>query len=322
MLLRIHIVTPGALGKSSGNRTTAVRWGRILDDLGHKVSIDGEWNGQQVDLLIAIHAWRSADAIERFKAAHPERPLIVTLAGTDVYEFQTRDPQRVHRSMALADRLVGLHDRVSADIPARFASKIAIVLQSVEPHAAPRSVARDRFDICVVAHLRDIKDPLRAAHACALLAPDSRVRVQLVGRAEEASWIERIDAQRRGNARFCYRGELCASEVRAVLRDAHCMVISSLNEGGANVVSEAIVAGCPIMASRVSGNIGLLGEDYDGYFDAANTDQLAALMARAERQPEFLAALERQIQALRPRFLPSAESAAWRDLLASLKRRR
>jgi glycosyltransferase involved in cell wall biosynthesis len=81
------------------------------------------------------------------------------------------------------------------------------------------------------------------------------------------------------------------------------------------VISEAIVAGLPVIASRVAGNVGLLGEDYAGYFSTGDTQELARLMARAESDSEFLSELKLHCGRLARLFSPERELAAWRDLI-------
>lgn len=89
-------------------------------------------------------------------------------------------------------------------------------------------------------------------------------------------------------------------------------------EGGANSVSEAIAAGVPVVASRVPGNLGLLGENYPGYFPAGDAEALARLLFRAETDEQFLAQLKLAGQNLAGKFLPEQELGAWRKLLAEL----
>jgi glycosyltransferase involved in cell wall biosynthesis len=50
------------------------------------------------------------------------------------------------------------------------------------------------------------------------------------------------------------------------------LVLSSKSEGGANVISEAVMASVPVIASRIPGTVGLLGENYPGYFEFGDTD--------------------------------------------------
>jgi glycosyltransferase involved in cell wall biosynthesis len=96
---------------------------------------------------------------------------------------------------------------------------------------------------------------------------------------------------------------------------APLMVLSSVMEGGANVISEALVAGTPVLASEIAGSIGLLGHDYPGYFPVRDTAALTALLHRAETDPEFLAGLRRHCAARAALFDPARERRAWCDAL-------
>jgi glycosyltransferase involved in cell wall biosynthesis len=88
------------------------------------------------------------------------------------------------------------------------------------------------------------------------------------------------------------------------------MVISSRMEGGANVVCEAVRIGVPVLASRVSGNVGLLGARYAGYFPLEDTRALAALIEKAKENGAFYRTLERQMARLRPLVDPRREARA------------
>ena len=124
------------------------------------------------------------------------------------------------------------------------------------------------------------------------------------------------------NPRYLWRDDVPRAAVQNLLRRSHAMVLSSLSEGGANVVSEAIVAGVPILASRMDGNVGLLGGDYPAYFPVGDTQALARLMRRIEIDRRFVVTLRRAIARRAPLFRPEREVAAWRELLASLEPRR
>jgi putative glycosyltransferase (TIGR04348 family) len=270
------------------------------------------------DLLIAIHAFRSAQAVTDFRARHPGRPVVVLLAGTDVYRFQHSDPEPTLASMAAADRLVGLHDAVAADIPQRFRGKLRVILQSAAPLPWPWRPSRRHVDVCVAGHLRAEKDPLRAAVAARRLPVDSRVRIVHLGRAHDEEWAAAARAEMARNARYLWLGEVPRGEVRRRFARSHAMVISSVMEGGANVVSEALVAGLPVLASRIPGNTGLLGDDHPGLFAAGDDAALSALLLRVERDAAFVEALRARGAALAPRFAPAREGEHWARLLAEL----
>jgi len=85
--MHIGIITPAAPGSLNGNRATAQRWANFLMQLGHQVDIYTKWNGEFCDIMIALHAWRSADSVASYKQKHPNKPLVLAMTGTDLYRF-------------------------------------------------------------------------------------------------------------------------------------------------------------------------------------------------------------------------------------------
>ena len=282
------------------------------------MTIAGDRVDQSTDAMVAIHAWRSAAAIHHFKTCHPARPVILQLSGTDIYQYLTEDPSPTLRSMLLADRLVALNSLAWRVVPKKFHAKLQVIFQSVPKSMQPRHPGQRHIDISVIGHLRDVKDPLRAAAAARLLPAMSRVRIVHVGRAYDADWAAKAKAEMATNPRYVWRDDVPRAVVKNLLRRSHAMVLSSLSEGGANVISEAVVAGVPILASRIDGNVGLLGADYPGYFPVGDTEALARLLQRIETDRRFVATLDRAIARRAPLFRPEREIAAWRRLLAGL----
>jgi putative glycosyltransferase (TIGR04348 family) len=318
--MKIVLITPEGPTKRTGNKVAARRWARILRHLGHRVRMAADYDGRPADLMVAVHAWRSAAAIARFKAVYPTRPVILQLSGTDIYESIESDPKTTLRAMDSSDRLVALNDLAWRKVPKRLRDRLVVIHQSAAP-ARRRRLSADAVVISVIGHLRDVKDPLRAAEAARLLPENSRVRVEQVGRAYTPQWAARARAEMDGNPRYTWRDDVPAASVRTLLARSHAMVISSLSEGGANVISEAAVSGVPILASRMDGNVGLLGTGYPGYFPVGDTRALARLLLRMEREPRFVASLEKALARRAKLFRPDCEIAAWRRLLAGLKRR-
>jgi putative glycosyltransferase (TIGR04348 family) len=271
-------------------------------------------------MMVAIHAWRSAATISNFKAHHPDRPVVLQLSGTDLYQYLDEDPAPTLRSMALADRLVALNDRARRAVPRRLRPRLVTIHQSVPAPRQRRQPSVRTVDIAVIGHLRDVKDPLRAAAAARLLPEASRVRIIQVGRAYSDQWAARARDETAHNPRYVWREDVPAAAVRRLLLRSHAMVISSLSEGGANVVSEAVVAGVPVLASRIDGNVGLLGDTYPGYFPVGGTKALARLLRRVEIDSAFVERLTRAVSRRAARFRPAREVAAWRTLLRGLAR--
>ena len=316
--MKIHLVTPAKRNARNGNRTSALRWAGMLRDKGHVVHVDTDYKGESTNLLIALHAWRSAGAIDRYRQHYPTGPLIVALGGTDVNGFLKSDPETTLRSILAADALVCLHYLIADELPEDQREKLHVIRQSASPLSSPRKPVRKHFDVCVIGHLREEKDPLRTAQAAALLPKTSRLRVIHLGKAHSSQWQERAEKEMAENPRYFWKGEVPAWRVRIEFQRTHLMVISSNQEGGANVVSEAIVAGVPIIASDIPGNVGLLGKGFPGYYPVGDEQALANLLYRAETDSAFLASLEKYGQRLAPLFSPAHEASAWTKLVASL----
>jgi putative glycosyltransferase (TIGR04348 family) len=316
--MKISLVTPASKTARSGNQATAMRWARILRGLGHRVRVAMQYDDTPADLMIALHAWRSADSIAAWRARYPHRPLIVGLAGTDIYRFQQTDPEVTIGSMRFADMLIGLHDLVGDAIPADLRGKLRVIHQSAPPLPKRLPPVRNAFEVLVAGHLREEKDPLRTALAVRGLPSDSRVRVVHLGGAYEASWSDAARAEMMENSRYHWRGEVPYRACRRAMARAPLMVLSSIMEGGANVVSEALVCGVPVAASEIAGSVGLLGGDYRGYFPVGDTAALTELLHRCEIDADFLAELRRQCAARAPLFDPGRESEAWRHVLEQI----
>jgi putative glycosyltransferase (TIGR04348 family) len=319
--MEIIVITPPGPSTRTGNAVAALRWARILRQLGHRVTIAADYRDEPFDAMAAIHAWRSAEAIRRFKMRYPERPLVLQLSGTDIYQYISEDSEPTLRSMELADRLVALNSLAWRVVPRKFRKKLRVIFQSVPKPYVPRKPSQRHIDVSVIGHLRDVKDPLRAAEAARLLPPASRIRVVQIGRAYSAEWAAKARAEMAANPRYLWRDDVPRAAVQRLLRRSHAMVLSSRSEGGANVISEAVVVGVPILASRMDGNVGLLGSDYPGYFPVGDTKALARLLQRIESDPRFVATLRRAIARRAPLFRPERETAAWRRLLAELAAR-
>jgi glycosyltransferase involved in cell wall biosynthesis len=215
--------------------------------------------------------------------------------------------------------LVALQDLARERVPVRFRRKVRVIHQSAPPlrQAAPGSVRS--FDVAVIGHLREVKDPFRAAKAARDLPARSRIRIVHLGAAETPQWAAMAKAEMKVNPRYVWRGDRPRAEVRRLLGRARAMVLSSLSEGGANVISETVAAGVPVLASRIDGSVGLLGRDYPGYFPVGDTAALARLLRRIETRPQFLARLHRAIARRAPLFRPAREKAAWKKLIGEIR---
>lgn len=315
--LDILIVTPAPKRARNGNRITALRWARILRRLGHRVRLAADLDGHACDLLVALHARKSGPAVGRLRARDPGVPVVVALAGTDLYGEGGVRPD-LPPALGLASRIVALQALACEALPEELRSRARVIHQSAAPPADPPARSAETFDVAVIGHLRPVKDPFRAALAARLLPADSRVRVLHAGAALAPDMEAAARAEMAANPRYRWLGPVPRRAALRTLAGCRLLALTSLQEGGANAVSEAVACGVPVVASRVDGSVGLLGDDYPGLFPAGDTAALAALLRRAETDGAFLAGLEERGRGLRPLFEPAEEERRWKALLGEI----
>jgi putative glycosyltransferase (TIGR04348 family) len=315
--MNISLITPAPPRSRTGHRVTALRWSRHLRDLGHSVHIDEEYTGRDCDILVALHAKRSFSSARRFREAHPDLPLIVALTGTDLYKDIHTDAG-AQQSLEMADRLIVLKTMGTNELPERHRAKTRVIVQSVQAPAGNFKPREGTFDVCVVGHLRPIKDPFRAAEAARLLEPSSKIEVKQIGGALSKDMEKKALDEVKSNPRYKWIGEVPRWKALRLLSRSRLHVLSSEMEGGANALCEAIACSVPTLASRISGSIGLLGEDYPGYFDVKDTEGLASLLERAENDPNFYGELKAWSERIKHIVEPANESHCWKNLVREL----
>ena len=266
------------------------------------------------DAMIALHARRSASAIHAWAKRYPDKPLVVVLTGTDLYrDIQTDTSAQL--SLQLATQLVVLQEAGVAELPTHLRSKARVIYQSAG-RLKPASKPANRLKAVMVGHLRDEKDPLTFIQAASLCGPHN-ICFEQIGDGLDPALASK--AAHASNAQPSYRwlGGLPRSQTRQRIKRAHVLVNCSLMEGGAHVILEAVLSGTPVLASRISGNVGMLGADYAGYFAVGNAADLAQLVKRCAAEPAFLAHLRGQCDMRAELFEPRLEKRLVRALLTS-----
>lgn len=313
-------MTPAFADANNGNWQTAHRWARFLGSA-YRVRVAGDWTGGDEDddgavLMIALHARRSAASVAAWRAAHPQRPLLLVLTGTDLYG-DIRSDASAARSLALADALVVLNERGATQLPADCRAKCHVVLQSCP---ARRTLARSgrHLRALVVGHLRDEKDPQTVFAAARLLAKRDDILIDHVGRALDPALGAQAAALAAEWPGYRWLGGLPHAATRSRIQRAHVLVHPSRIEGGANVVVEALRSGTPVLASCIDGNLGLLGDGYTGVFEPGDAAALAALLQRARDDAAMLPALQAQGAVRAPLFSPQVERARLHGIVARL----
>ncbi|MDB5861347.1 MAG: putative glycosyltransferase [Ramlibacter sp.] len=323
----IAIVSPALADANNGNWRTARRWQQFLeDDFG--VRILQHWPDTDANddcVLIALHARRSAPAIQAWAQAHPGRGLAVVLTGTDLYQDVAVDAA-AQRSLELAQRLVVLQECGVQDLPPAHRDKARVIYQSTRSQAAASKPA-DRLEAVMVGHLRQVKAPQTLFAAARLLQAGEGIRITHIGNADaEPALGDAARATANDCPHYTWAGALPHEQTLERIRSAHVLVHTSALEGGAHVILEAACQGTPVLASRVPGNVGMLGADYAGYFDAGDAAGLAALLraCRAGQSAQdpaarLLARLVAQCTLRAPLFAPERERSGLLRLVNELR---
>jgi len=310
------IVTPALAQANNGNWQTAQRWARLLRPA-YRVRLAAQWReGDGGALLIALHARRSAASLVAWHAAHPARPAVLVLTGTDLYRDIAADAS-AQRSLDLADTLVVLNELGPLGLPEALRAKAEVVLQSCAARV-PLAHARRHLRAVMVGHLRDEKDPRTYWRAARRLGARPDIRLDHIGAALDPALGAEAAALAAALPTFRWLGGLPHAAARRHIQAAHVLVHASRMEGGAHVVIEAIRSGTPVLASRIDGNLGLLGAGYEGVFEPGDDAGLAALLARARDDADMLPRLTAQLAPRAALFAPEAERASLHRIVAAL----
>lgn len=339
--MRILLVVPTAAPGVPGNRVTADRWAAFLRELGHRVAVRTDYDpgADTPDVLVALHARKSGAAALRFDRERKERTgrgdaaggLAVALTGTDLYRDLDDPDASAWEPVRRADRLVVLQERAPRVLPGAMQDKTRVIYQSVpelweeggaasgaSERGAALSSAAGPLRVCMLAHLRPVKDPLLAVGAARLLPERVRVRIDHFGSAYSEELAREARAASEDGIPYRWHGEVSREEALRELLASDLLLLTSRLEGAGNAASEAITARVPLLCTRVEGLVGMVGADYPGLFEAGDARGLAELLERAAADPPFRERLRRATEARRPLLDPDRERAAWADLLREL----
>jgi putative glycosyltransferase (TIGR04348 family) len=315
----VVLVSPAMAESNNGNWHTAHRWAHFLSSY-CDIALLPHWPSPSPSLqrtpqaMVALHARHSASSIRAWAEVYPDKPLIVVLTGTDLYRDIHTDAD-AQQSLALATHLVVLQDAGLTALPEVWRGKARVIYQSA-PALKPARKSSRRFGVLMVGHLRDEKDPLTFMRAAARDFA-AGIHFDQIGLALEPRFADAAHATAQHTARYRWLGGLSRAATRQRIKRAHVLINCSRMEGGAHVILEAVQSGTPVLASFISGNIGMLGADYLGYFAPGDDDQLAALVRRCADEPDFLALLQRQCSERARLFAPQVEKRLVINLLAS-----
>jgi putative glycosyltransferase (TIGR04348 family) len=316
----VVIISPALQDANNGNWQTARRWAQMLSKQ-HRTRIIMAWQPdsdvvcQSDEIMIALHARRSAASIAAWQQQRGSRSLIVALTGTDLYRDIHTDTLAQH-SLDAAGQLIVLQELGIQSLPQRHRPKTQIVFQSTTSRQTLPKTKR-HLNAVMVGHLRDEKMPQTLFEAARLLADDKTIRITHIGAGLDEKIAENAIKTEALCPEYTWARGLKHAQTRRKIQRAHVLVHTSKMEGGAHVIMEAVCSGTPVIASRMDGNVGMLGSSYDGYFPVGDAQALAAMLRRCKNEPSFLDHLAKQCALRAPLFAPSAEQISLLKIVAS-----
>jgi len=333
--MRIVIVSPVLADANNGNWQTAQRWRTLLAP--HAVRIVKQWPDAKAhkhpnlpdQVMLALHARRSASSVAAWAERRPlgAQGLAVVLTGTDLYRDIQSDPA-AQQSLSLARQLVVLQASGPDALPSDLRAKTRVIFQSSETlPTLSKPSTQAQLRAVMVGHLRDEKSPQTLFAAARLLQSEPHLFIDHLGEALDPALGEAARATAAACPNYRWLGGQTYTATRRHMQRAHVLVHTSLIEGGAHVVMEAILSGTPVLASRIPGNVGMLGDDYAGYFEPGDAQGLALLLRRCRgldtglgisSGDTWLAQLSAQCALRAPLFSPDAERTALQQLVRDL----
>jgi len=324
--VQVVIVTPALADANNGNWRTAQRWRRFLEPL-YRTRLVKEWPDEDAaadSLMIALHARRSATSIAAWCEHQTGPSLVVVLTGTDLYRDIHTDTSAQH-SLELADLLVTLQERGPLALLPAHRAKTRVIFQSAAKRAMLPKTSR-HFRALMVGHLRAEKSPATLFAVARMIEPDEGILIDHVGGPLDRVLASEAEATMAACPHYRWLGNRPHEETRRRIQRAHVLVHCSQIEGGSHAILEAVACGTPVLASAIDGNIGLLGENYAGYFpwgDAGRLTHLLRQCSKAQADPAaLLQQIKAQITARASLFAPLAEQQAVRQLVADLLTKR
>lgn len=295
----ILIVTPFLADANNGNWRTAQRWQKLLTPQYRPiVTSDATAIPDRPALAIVLHARRGHESLLQLRERFPQLPLMLVLTGTDLYGDMARSAE-AQESLNMADAVIVLQEDAIRFVPSAARRKTHVVFQSA-PSLVPAAKPQGRLDCVVVGHLRAEKSPETIFDLVPLLRPDEPIHITHIGNGLDEALAARASVLK--SARYHWVGGLPHGLTRAAIKRSHLLIHPSRIEGGANVIAEAVTAGTAVVASQMSGNVGMLGGRYDGYFPVGDTHGLLAILRKALAEPNYLSRLNTACKARAPLF--------------------
>ncbi|YCM44811.1 glycosyltransferase [Verrucomicrobiaceae bacterium 227] len=308
------MASPYPLTDLKGNSVTTHRIVEILREQGIEARGCHGFDGQPADILISLHAVKGAQAVVDYREVSPDGKVIVLMTGTDIYQFLPEGSIEGDRALEMADAVVVVFDRAIQSLDVRWREKAVVIPSSLAPVKVVAKPECPPFAISVVGHLRPVKQSFLTIEAVARHPEWKDVEVWQIGESLDEQCTAEAREWEKRDSRYRWFGGLPREESLALCARSSLTVNSSILEGGANAVLEAMTMGVPVLANKIEGNLGLLGDDYPGYFEGEMDEILSKVITGGV---DLLAWKDHSSSRL-PQFSREHEAACWLDLFGKL----
>jgi len=313
--MKVCVASPYALTELKGNTVTTERIVDLLVTGGIEARASHLFDGAEADVLIALHAVKGAPAVFDFREKFPEGKVVILITGTDLYESLPAGSEMGHRALREADRIVVVQEDAVLRLPEELREKTLVIPASLDPIEVSANAVAPPFVISIVGHPRPVKRPFLVMEEVAKHPEWRDVEVWQIGEALDEESLKKGEEWLENDSRYRWFGGLPREEALALCAQSSLTINSSILEGGANAVLEAMTMGVPVLASRIEGNEGLLGKDYQGYFEEG---KLGEVLQEIFDQKVDLSEWVAQASERLPLFSREAESRSWLELLVHL----
>jgi glycosyltransferase involved in cell wall biosynthesis len=313
--MRVCVASPYPLSELKGNTVTTERIVKMLRAGGVDARGTHFYDGEAADVLISLHAVKGAPAVFDFREKNPAGKVVVLITGTDLYESLPAGSGVGHCALQAADRIVVVQEAAISRLPENVREKAVVIPASLDPIAIKARPEQPPFAISVVGHPRPVKRSFLTIETVARHPEWTGVEVWQIGAALDDESRKTAEEWQTRDARYRWFGGLPREEALRLCAKSSLTVNSSILEGGANAVLEAMTMGVPVLASRIEGNVGQLGKDYPGYFDEGGLDErIEAIIGKRVDLQSWVQHATRRL----PLFSRERESTCWLELLANL----
>ena len=316
-MLDVLIHSPYPRQKSQGNAVTALRMKNLLAEGGLSVAIHERGDSPiEAKCLIALNARKSAAEIFAFQERQSASVVVALLTGTDVNHPEMEDPcSDTIKALHQSDVIVSLHGGFSHRIPDELLGKTTVIYPSVRIPDTVRHFPTSEREVVIAGNFRDEKNPNLLIQAVGELVGES---ITFHAYGDGGSYQELLEKTADDYDDFKLHGVQDHEVLLTKMQSASVLLNTSIEEGGANAICEAVAIGLPVVASKIDGNIGMLGQDYAGFFTSGDVGELAKLLRRIFAEKELYELLKQQVSKRAELFSYEREAAEWVALVQKI----